>query len=246
MKPPYSDEITFSLNQKLFGGDLNIKWIERDTKKAFSKVYGQVESDGYRYYTLSNDGYSTHESLRLSYGRSFQNHNFEINFARSETKRTNETYDDNVDLDTDSTAVVSYNGNFVLLGSISKASETDPDDIKFIYRYTHPKFDIHTFFKYKTSYKKIESTGRTASYKEQNPSTGVTTFEDVSVYELVEHEDILKVDLSLTYKHKLPNNHQLILKSDIKNLFNKKEKLSTSSTEYTRGRQFWLEASYKF
>lgn len=246
LKTPYSDEISLAIHQKFWDGKFSIKWIERDNKNGFTKTYSSIQPDGYKYYSLSNDGKSSHDSLRLSYSKEFDNHSFSINYSKSKTKRTNETYQNLLSDDNESTSIVYYDGKFTESGTLTKKYDTTPNIIKLMYRYNYKNFTLHTFLKYKTSYKKMEETTQTQEYLEINPATGDTSYSDVNVYDVVTHSPIVKVDLSLAYDLPIGEKHKVQFKTDIKNLFNKKEGLSTATNKYYLGRSIWFELAYKF
>lgn len=246
LKTPYSDEVSLALNQKVLGGKFKAKWIQRDNKNAFSKSYSQIQPDGYRYYELSNEGKSEHTSLRLSYDKQINRHYFSINWARSETKNSNATYDNEISEDSEGLDIIYYHGEFIPSGSLPKSFDTQPDITKLSYRYKYQNFTLHSFITHKSSYKKMGETSKTQAYIDRNPATGATTYKDATVYELIKYKDITKVDLSLTYDVPTRNKEKLVLKTDIKNIFNEKEILSTSTNTYHLGRQFWFELAYKF
>ena len=255
LNTPYSDEKSFGFTQKIFAGTFIAKKIYRENRDNFSQKYGEVQSDGYRYYELSNDGKSSHESLRLSYEIGYKNHYLSLNFNRSKTKSTNETYDDSADEEfDDSVAFFAYldsNGkkqyNQVLTGELSKKNDTKPDIYKLLYRYNYnKKFKITSFVNYRNSYKKITNTYKTKEYSSENPATGEYSSANAPIYELVKFDPYINVDLSLEYIQKIFKNQSLVLRTDITNVFNKKQKASATINEFALGRQIWLEANYIF
>lgn len=243
---PYSDEKSISLNQDLFAGNLSINLIRRDNKKGFNKNYSTIQPDGYRYYELSNDGKSTHDSLRVSYSKSFDNHFFAINWNKSKTKRTNESYDSEILDDSSSTNSVYYNGKFIPFGNLPRHHDTQPDVLKFVYKYTYKTFSFHTYVNHKTSYRKLSLTDETEPEVTLNKGTGNYSYEDKPIYKIAKYSPITKVDLSLAYGFKMRNKNLLELKTDIKNVFNEKQKISNLNSNYYLGRQFWFELAYKF
>jgi len=254
LKTPFSDEKSIGISQKLFGGMLIAKKIFRENKNDFAQKFSEVQSDGYRYFSLSNEGRSSHESLRLSYELSLGNHFLSFNFNRAETTSTNATYDDGAEEEIDdSIAFYAYydsNGKKqfkeTVKAELSRENDTQPDIYKMIYRYKFlNRFTMMSFLTYRTQYQRLVQT-QTREYATENRATGEYSWSDVPVYELTTMDDFFNVDLSLEYKQPMAFGKELILRTDITNLLNQKQRASANMNEYALGRQIWLEVSYVF
>lgn len=254
LRTPYSDEISYGFSQKIFNGIFIAKKIFRDNNDEFSKTYGVVENDGYRYYSLSNDGKSKHESMRISYENNFGNHSFSLNFNRSKTSQTNETYDDTQSDTGDGVVYFAYYDNRgkkqykeLLKNELKEENDTKPDTYKLFYKYDFDnRLNLSTFVTYTTSYKKLDATTETKEYTYSNPVTGEYSWQSAPVYEIVKYDSYTNVDLSLAYTQPLTDKQKLVFKTDIKNLMNKQQKASATTNDYALGRQIWLEINYKF
>ncbi|MEJ2699691.1 MAG: hypothetical protein P8Z70_08545, partial [Desulfuromonadales bacterium] len=94
LKAPYTDEIALGLDQALFGGRLSAKYVHRSGRDEFARAYGDLQPDGLRYFTMTNDGSSRHESYRLSWERSWKKHFLSLNATYQESSASNESYDE--------------------------------------------------------------------------------------------------------------------------------------------------------
>jgi len=244
LKTPYSDEKSIAFKQKLFGGVLLVKQIFRNKKNGFSKIYAEVEEDGYRYYSLTNKGYSKHESTRIKYDIASKKHYLNLSINRSSTSVSNLNYDDKNDDDTD-TNLALYNNKLTRLSNIDLSKNTDPIVAKLLYKYTYNNsFNLSSFVQYTSTYKKIE-TFETQPIEIYNKQKGIYEIQDIPLYNFVHHKAITKANLSLEYKHKVGTKNTLYFRTDILNIFNAKEKIYQKN-KYTLGRQFWLETAYHF
>ena len=250
LKTPYSDEKTISLVQKLFNGKLLLKYVQRDKKNGFSKSWGEIQPDGYRYYTLTNKGFSKYTSKIISYDTTIGNHTFKISTNIAKRTTSNITYDKDIKTDrVDTSKVFLIDKGYTKLiraEEIPTYKETDPKIIKLIYTYKYNNnFNINTFIEYKTKYKKFEIVGQEI-YSYYNPVRDRYEWRSLDKYKLIKYDSTAKVDLSLTYRYKLNSKNKIIFKIDIKNIFNSKTKVYTNKNKFELGRQFWFEVGYKF
>jgi len=261
LSTPYSDEISLSLTQKLLGGKLVLKRIYRNAQDQFSKTWDtDVSEDGYRYYTLSNEGHSKYRSTTLSYSKRFGKHSFLVSANRSKTTGTGTTYDEKVqdeeEFDEGTQGSEVFLDYFDETGKRRRKSidykdlpfgeNTHPDIVKIMYHYRYSDdLKLGIFGTYKTSYKEVERTGAEVS-EFYNPQRDRYELATTGVYQQIKHKPSVNIDLSAEYTYAVDDENKLSFKLDVKNLFNQREKINSSSRKYQRGRQIWLEMSYKF
>src|SRR5690606_10914810 len=94
VRTPYSDEITAGLRANILQGVAELKLLARDNNDEFGRTTTDVQSDGYRYYRMNNDGYSRYRSVSLNWDGQFNSLTTGINITWSKTESSNDTYDD--------------------------------------------------------------------------------------------------------------------------------------------------------
>lgn len=116
---PYSDELTLALKARLFGGQGELKLLERNTEKEFSQTETEVGADGFYYKETGNDGDTLYHSISLAWDRSSGRTNVGFNATWSDTETSNISYDDEIDAEKNSQPVW-YRGEIQTLGSINQ------------------------------------------------------------------------------------------------------------------------------
>ncbi|MCK4537008.1 MAG: TonB-dependent receptor plug domain-containing protein, partial [Desulfuromonadales bacterium] len=96
---PYSDEVTIGLDQNLFGGLLNLTYLEREGKDelALTVLEENPETD-YKYSEWTNDGRSKHKEASLTWEKSWDNHYLLLAATWQETNTSNSDYGERADL----------------------------------------------------------------------------------------------------------------------------------------------------
>lgn len=91
---PYSNEASLGVKQVIRGSRFQLKALAREGRDEFARKETDVQSDGYRYYRMTNEGESSYRSLSGSWFRTFGPLEAGINITWSESETTNPDYDD--------------------------------------------------------------------------------------------------------------------------------------------------------
>ncbi len=243
LKTPYTDERTIGLETKLFGGTLAMEQIYRDGYNQFTSETSAVQDDGYTYTTLTNNGWSTFETFKIKWDKSWGKHHLMLSYFNGKgSKNYLDNYDDEAD-DIDNTAIY-YKGKLYQLSDFGRIETPTPPTIKLYYGYHQDVgFNLGFFANLKGAYKSFESDSYVIEYVQTGEDVDATR--EVPLYKYVHYDPFYTADLNLSYKHKwLDNIFSVSLV--VNNLFNKVEKVSDSTNNYTLGRQFWLGFNYDF
>jgi beta-galactosidase beta subunit len=255
LNTPYKDEYVAGVTQGLFGGALNIKYIERIGKDEFAKQRNEVSSDGIIYHTLNNNGESEYRSVQVKWQRAWKNHNLMMNATWQESTTSNDNYDDNFDLE-DMEKFVIYKGSKIKVSEMPKDNFNRPVVLNLAY--TGRFFEqlvLSSAVKYRTAYKQIEliDSNYFTGYTEVN-QWGETVNITANAYDETEVDPSLTVDLSLAWEQPIFRDHKITFSVEIYNIFNEKNRVGKSNSSsgvnsyetYEMGRQFWAGVSYDF
>lgn len=247
LKMPYSDEYAGGISSDFLYGTLFAKYIERHNKDEFSKEMSETRDDGYRYYTLNNNGKSFFRSVQLKWEKTWQNHSVMINGMWQESKANTENYDEKYDSD-DAVSQVWFEGELVTTDQLPKRNYNRPVvvNISYIGRFFN-KITISPFLKYRGAYKKLLYDGiiSTDIDGEIDPVTGEPVSTEFSKYIVQDLEPSITIDLSIKWEELIFKTQKIIFSLDINNILDKVE-YAGSTYEYELGRQFWGGIKYEF
>jgi hypothetical protein len=233
---PFSDEWNIGIIQKVFGGTLELNYLERDNKDQFARER-ITEDDGTRYYILNNNGSSQYESVKAMWERQWLNHYVNINYTYTDQVTSNESYDDTFD-EEDIIDQVWYDGSLVFTNELPRADFYRKHAFTVIYTGRLPYgFTFTNIAKYLGSYESVEDT------KQDITTPSGETFD---IYAKVEKPDFWVVDWRLDWEKKTWTDQQLVLSLEVNNVFNRTPPAGDSDNTFELGRQFWLGMTYKF
>ncbi len=249
LKTPYTDELLASVDQAVLTGTLNLKYIERFGKDIIAQERS-VGSNGDINYHLNNNGTSHYRSVQAKWSKAWEKHYFMINASWQDSTASNDTYDDSLDLE-DLENEVMFNGQIIKQYQLPEDDYNRPVVINV--GYVGNFFDnlyLSTNVKFTTGYKKneLQEEEYVTGTGPNDPITGNPTQNSISVYETVEYDPNITVDVAVEWRQPLSWGHKLIVTAEVNNLFNTKNQIgsSSSTTSYELGTQLWLGATYEF
>lgn len=234
LKTPYADEYVLGLEQRIFGGKATFKYVRRNGQDEFAKTWDDERPDGINYYWLNNNGYSRHDSYRLSWERQWRQHTLNINATWQETTSSNESYDDLLN-DDDLDEEVWYDGGVVRKSRLPRTDFNRSWLANLLYVGRLP-YDL-TFsgmLRYRSGYETYRTSG------EQHEDLGIP------IYEKTSHGGAVTVNCKLDWRARPWSGQELILSLEILNLLDKQSAVGEAEGDYELGRQFWLGAKYAF
>lgn len=250
---PYSDEYMAGVAQYLFGGTLNLKFIERENRDEFASEL--VKENGISYRRLNNNGESSFRSVQAKWDRSWKNHNLMMNIMWQESKTAQENYDDNYDLE-DLDKQVYYNGELIKLVDLPKNNYNRPITVNLTYTGRFfKKLTISPVVKYRASYRKVVHTNDAVAIgtsDEFNSETGEYEKLYASEYETKKFDPSVLTDVRFAWTQNVWKDHKITLSLDVSNIFNEKIVNGYSSDDgaiyedYELGRSFWAGVEYEF
>jgi hypothetical protein len=250
LKTPYTDEIALGLDQALFGGRLSAKYVHRSGRDEFARAYGDLQPDGLRYFTMTNDGSSRHESYRLSWERSWKKHFLSLNATYQESSASNESYDEllnSAELDDR----VWYNGKILYKSDLPRDQFNHPWLLNLTYVGHLPwGFTFVNVTRYRSGYRNLEPTGEKKAVpvgqQRTDPLTGEPVAEELPVYEKVRRPSAVLFDWKIHWQKTLFRRHSLGIDLEVYNVFNARAYTGAAADSFEVGRQFWVGANYGF
>jgi hypothetical protein len=245
VKTPYTDEQTVGLIQQLLGGEFKIQYINKVSKDEFAKTRINNPYPEPDIYLRNNLGRSEHESLQVSWLRSWQTQQLEVNATWQKTNTSHTGYDDVLD-DEDLLETVWYEGEELLFNEIPRRDFNRPFVINLIYSCRLPYDVMFTnTTKYRGAYWRLWNTVErkpSERYPDQSP--------DPYVYEKRKNKRTVTFDWHLSWKVPSLVQQHLVLTLDILNVFDKKAKIAyqtgTAGYDYEVGRQLWAGIELNF
>lgn len=242
-RTPYSDEVVLAIKGILLGGTGEVKLLQRNNEDEFSRSETGVESDGYRYYEITNDGYSNYESISINWDADFGHFNTGFSATWSRTESSNNSYDDSIDPATSDESVW-YQGERRTLASINQLRENYARPVILS---VYGAADITDWFtatlkaKYKGSYATVVDTG-------DDYQDGITDGQanNMAIYEDSRRPASLIVDSSFRIRPVSALN--LTLVAEINNIFNARtySVAETDDDGIEVGRSVWLGVEAEF
>ena len=93
-KTPYSDEFSIDFQQQLFGGTLQLKWLNRKSKQIIAREQGFNDLDEPVLFGV-NKGSSEHQRYTLAWMANYENFHVQFNLSKSSNKVDSDTFDGN-------------------------------------------------------------------------------------------------------------------------------------------------------
>lgn len=244
VKIPYTDETTFGLIQRLFAGELKVQYIEKSSRDELTRSRIDNPSPEPDEYILTNLGRSEHDSLQISWQRTWKNHAFEINGTWQETTTTTLDYDSTLNSE-DLAETIWYKGKELFPHEIPRNDFNLPLVAHLIYSYKAPKgITLTNVTRYRGPYWRLWNT------REKKSSVINPDQPDPYIYERRESHSIVTFDWHLSWNIPTSEETALTLTLDILNVFNKKAKIGyqtgAAGYDYEVGRQFWGGLEFNF
>jgi hypothetical protein len=234
LKTPYADEYVIGLEQHLLGGKATLKYVQRNGRDEFAKTFSDKQPDGKFYSSLNNNGYSRHESYRLSWERQWHHHYLRINGTYQETTSSNESYDDLLN-DDDLDEEIWYNGHVIPKSQLPRKDFNRPWLINLLYVGQLPhNITFSSLLKYRSGYQALQKSGQ------MHADLGIPIYQETKL------GGATIVDCKIDWRTRLWARQELLLSLEVLNLLDKKAAVGGREDEYEMGRQFWLGAQYFF
>ena len=251
LKTPYTDETVLGINQRLFGGQLVLAWIQREGRDEFARETVGLPAtlaDGTEYlkesYRLTNNGQRSHDEYNLEWERAWQRHYLAVNVTYQETETNNEQYSNPLgfgDFDT----VVWYEGEFLNLDELPRLDFNRPWVVDVVYSARLPWNIIFTnVTRYQSGYEGLDKLSNA-----EEEALGLPT--STLAYRKEKKPEAWIFDWQFSWTRPLSQRHFLTLNLEIDNVFN--QQVETGDPDrilnyqtYQTGRQFWLGLSYSF
>jgi hypothetical protein len=234
---PFSDEITFGLDQALLGGRLIAEYIRREAKDEFARQRGEVQPDGLRYYTLNNNGRTHHEEYGIAWQRQWSGHFLSVNATYQETETSAEDYETLLDEETLSERVW-YKGSALSQDELPRDDFNRNWVANLTYSASLPfGFTFTNFTRYRSGYRTLKSTG---------DSIVLDDGEELPIYTREEQPESWIFDWKIDWSRRIVRNQALVVSLEIDNVFNKKVPVGAQEDEFELGRRFWAGAEYRF
>jgi hypothetical protein len=245
---PYSDEITFGLDQSFLFGRLSLKYVLREGKDEFAREYGPRQPDGVRISTLTNRGRSRHESLRMSWERDWLLHFLMFNITWQESTVSNESYDD-ILAEEEVSSRIWFGGKVIEKDELPRKNYNRPWLANLIYTGEFPYgISFTNVTRYRSGYRTIIDTreNRVVPGGEGmlDPFTGESVFEALPVFREEKLSGGVVFDWVLGWR--IPPIPALRLTVEVENVFDSQLATGTARHDYELGRQFWAGAEYRF
>ncbi len=243
LNTPYSDEITVGVNHVLFGGMLDINYLERNGEDQLaSRLLEKDPNTGYAYTEWTDDGESTHKSASVSWERSWRNHYLFLGTTWQETETSNSDYGEYIEKVDEI-----YEGYFDPVwyrNSLVDRSDLPRPDFNrefvsnLIYSIRLPlDFTFTNATRYRSGYKALEDTG-----ENKDLPSGLS----YDIYEEVKQPESWIFDWTIKWEKIFRNANSIAIRADLNNVFNQKVLAGNAEDTYELGRQFWLGMTYKF
>lgn len=245
---PYSDELTAGVDQALAGGRLSLKYVRRDNEDEFARNYGERGLDGLRVSTLTNRGRSRHESVRLTWERSWRRHFLSFNVTWQETTASNESYDAILN-EEDVEDRVWYRGRIIQKTELPRTDFNRPWMANLTYVGDLPYgFSFANIARYRSGYRGPVDTRTSRPVPggegRLDPRTGEAFPETLAVYEEKKLSGGVVFDWALRWRS--PGRRSLLLSLEVDNVFDSRLETGAVRSTYETGRQFWASAAYRF
>lgn len=235
VKTPYTDETTAGVIQRVFGGQLKLQYIYKNSRDEFARE----RNSALKQYLLNNNGRSEHKSLQADWQRAWKNHFFEINATWQKTTTSNIDYSAYLN-PSDLTETIWYEGQELNYDELPRTDFNRPLVVNLIYTGKFPhNITFTNTTKYRGPYSKLKNTA-------QKQQSVIDPSQDSWIYEKVRNKSSIIFDWRLSWQIPALAQQQAVLSVDIYNVFDHKVPVGSLTDEFELGRQFWAGLEYNF
>lgn len=248
---PYTDETVLGINQRLFGGQLVLAWVQREGRDEFVREAFELPAtleDGTSYakesYRLTNNGERSHDEYNLEWERAWQKHYLAVNVTFQETETNNEHYSNPLHLG-DFDTLVWYEGKFLNLDELPRLDFNRPWIVNLVYSARLPWDIIFTnVTRYQSGYEGLDKLSNAQKEARGLPAATLA-------YQKDQKPESWVFDWQFSWSRDLSPRHRLNLNLEIDNVFNQRAETgdpdrTLAYQTYQTGRQFWLGLTYSF
>lgn len=249
VKTPYTDEISVGLIQRVLGGEFKLQYIEKSSRDEFARQ--RIDNplpESNSLYILNNNGRSEHESIQVSWERSWGNHFFSINSTWQETSTSHTDYDSTFSPE-DSRETIWYQGDELFPYEIPRRDFNRPVIANLVYTWQLPhQLTMTGRVKYRGAYWRLWLS-RDADNRPIRRESEVNPGENVFVYERRKSHSSVTCDMRMAWRFPSFQRHNLVFSMDILNLFDRQSKIAYQQGpvfDYEQGRQIWAGLEFNF
>ena len=259
---PYSDELALGINQELWGGRLQLTWVQRRGDDEFARevvelpaVLHDYKNDEYydflkKTYRLTNNGSSEHDEYTLEWDRTWDKHYVAANITYQETSTSNENYNDEF-YDEDLLDVVWYDGDYMSRDELPREDFNQPWIANIIYSVQLPyNVTFTNVTRYRSGYDGLAllDGDKLAEVEKEAEDRGINLG---PAYKKDKKPENWVFDWRIDWSLPIQTTKTLQLTVEANNVFNQKVETGDpdgqlSYSTYELGRQFWLGMTYKF
>lgn len=270
---PYGDEFTLGYRQPLFGGTLELRAIERRNRKSINREKGYGEN-GEPILYARNDGSSEYRRYSATWMANFNHQHVEINVSHASNTTSREnfdgttvktadnaqqlnfTYDDSelVFLRTDK-----YNDQGVLITdyhlitrhdlSLEQQDANRPIIANVSWGIDWHNWEVSAHARFMGSQDAVYPTTEQKTFIDATEvcSQCEPTQREYPVYRLTKRPSFWLVNATVRYHWEINQRHEIVLSSEILNLFNARtHQVGPFTTGLELGRQLWFGLSYDY
>lgn len=238
LNTPYSDELSAGLKQQLFGGVLDLLYIDRKYKDGIVTLTTEDPDGIHSYWEFTNQGSRDHQEFSITWERSWKNHFIMLDGTWAKTKSNSMHYDDIYDPEQESLVYSVDYEKLVNLATLSQNNYNRPFIGKIIYAI---KLPYNMTFTNETIYR-----NRHRSLKQISGTYTAPDGVKYDKYEVYRTKNSVIFDWRFTWETPHYKGNRLIFSLDIENVFDRKVTIGNTIDEYLLGRQFWAGLTYKF
>ncbi len=239
LKTPYSDEWNIGVQQKLFGGQAEITYINRNYKDQIISVIFDLE-ENYIYKEWRNSGRRKYEELSLSWHKEWNKHFLALNISWQKVKSNSASYADQFrehqlsDEPDEIDDYVWYDDKLMLREDLPPNNFNRPIKASLIYTTQLPHgFTFSNTTNFRGRYKALTVDG-------SDPS-GLYDAYTVSTI-----PSALIFDWKISWASPDWKSNSIEITLDILNVFDRKTHYGPAEDNYLIGRQFWAGIAYNF
>lgn len=239
LRTPYSDELTFGIQQRIYDTVWTLKWVGREGKDQFASE----KTPGSKTYSLTNNGKMDSDTYSLvvkpiaPFEWNSMLFNWSVGGSIQKTNSSNTAYDDEVDVD----KYIIYKGKFM------RAIDRPADDfnrpwVTFVELNTEIpawRLDWTQRLNYVGGYKEVTSdgslicAGQPACEGYEGP---------VDIYSEKQAGSNVNLDWRVTYTQPV-GKQNVKVGVDVLNVLNRANR---TGSNYGLGRQFWVDVTYSW
>lgn len=249
---PFSDELTAGINAPVLGGVVRLRGIARWGKDEFARSLQQQEQTVLptgatatrRFFTLTNDGESSYRGVSVEWVKTIGKHTFAINGNYSKTQTTNADFFLTAEDVEEAAEQVLFNGEVVELLTLLEQNQRLEFAAPLLINaswtglWLDDRLTTNLNLRYQSGFERIEDTG-------VNQTINGTQFD---VYDFVQYNDRINVDLNLQFDVLRTRLGTLTLDARISNLLDTIPAPNSAAIAqpFQFGRSTWLGLRYRF